>query len=328
MAERRGSGTMSVRHHIQAVLVGLVVVTTACVMSPRPTVPSGGTLGPCPLFPADGIFSARVDRLPVHPRSDAWRTAIGSGAAVHPDFGSGLWEGSPIGIPYATVGAEQARVPMHFDYADESDPGPYPIPPGVPVEGGSDHHVIVVDTDACRLYETFDSALQPDGSWRAGSGAAWNLRSNALRPTGWTSADAAGLPILPTLVRYDEIAAGRVDHMIRFTAPRTQRSSIWPARHSASSITDPDVPPMGAVFRLRAGVDISYMAPQARVVAQAMKEHGIILADNGSPWFISGVPDDRWDNDALRDLKSLNGRDFEAVDTSSLMVEPNSGQVR
>ena len=331
---------MSGRWRYGFTLVGmLAVLALSCTAQPRP-VPggsSGGTpgagsggpvVGSCPMFPADSIWHADVRGLAVHPSSVAWRNSIGASTGLHADFGSGTWEGTPIGIPFTTVGAGQARVPMVFDYWDESDPGPYPIPSDAPVEGGSDHHVIVVDTSDCRLYETWDSRRQPDGSWQAGSGATWDLRSNALRPAGWTSADAAGLPILPGLVRYEEVAAGDIDHMIRFTAPRTQRAYVWPARHFASSSTDPARPPMGAVFRLRADVDISGMSPQAKVVAQALKDHGMILADNGSSWFLSGTPDERWDNDALRDLAGLRGADFDAVDTSVLQVAADSGQRR
>lgn len=285
-------------------------------------------MGACPVFPADSVWHADVRNLPVHSRSAAWRASIGDGTGLHADFGSGTWNGAPIGIPFTTVGAGQPLVPMEFGYEDESDPGPYPFPSDAPVEGGSDHHVIVVDTSTCRLYETWDSEVRANGSWYAGSGATWNLRSHALRPAGWTSADAAGLAILPGLVRYDEVAAGDIDHMVRFTAPRTQRSYLWPARHFASSSTDTDLPPMGAVFRLRADVDISWMSPQARVVAQALKDHGMILADNGSAWYLSGAPDERWDNDGLRDLRQLQGGDFDAVDTSSLRVSPDSGQRR
>jgi len=329
---------MSGRYRTTTVLVGLAVMATACVVPPRPAAGpgspgspgagSGGSVGSCPMFPADSVWHADVSGLAVHPRSTAWRNAIGAGTGLHPDFGSGLWDGGTIGIPYTTVGAGQPPVAMAFDYADESDPGPYPFPTDAPVEGGSDHHVIVVDNSTCRLYETWDSTRQPDGSWRAGSGATWDLRSNALRPATWTSADAAGLPILPGLVRYDEVAAGRIDHMVRFTAPRTQKAFIWPARHQAASSTSPDLPPMGAVFRLRADVDISWMSPQARVVAQALKDHGMILADNGSSWYLSGAPDERWDNDDLHDLARLTGAQFDAVDTSALMVDPNSGQSR
>jgi hypothetical protein len=285
-------------------------------------------VGTCPVFPADSIWHADVRGLPVHPRSTAWRGSIGAATGLHPDFGSGTWDGSPIGIPFTTVGGGQPKVPMEFGYADESDPGPYPFPTDAPVEGGSDHHVIVIDTSTCRLYETWDSQRRPDGSWYAGSGATWDLRSHALRPAGWTSADAAGLPVLPGLVRYEEVAAGDIDHMVRFTAPRTQRSYLWPARHFASSSTDAALPPMGAVFRLRADVDISWMSPQARVVAQALKNHGMILADNGSSWYLSGSPDERWDDDDLRDLRLLHGSDFDAVDTSSLQVSADSGQRR
>ncbi len=318
---------MSERHRIATVLVGLVLVAAACVVSPHPSVGGGIDLSGCPLFPSNSFWRADVRGLAVHPRSAAWRDAIGAGAHAHPDFGAGTWDGGAIGIPYVTVGAGQPLVPVTFGYASESDPGPYPIPPAAPVEAGSDHHVIVVDTASCRLYETFDSHLRGDGSWWAGSGATWDLRSNALRPQGWTSADAAGLAILPGLLRYDEVAAGRVEHMVRFTAPVTQRAALWPARHFASSNTNPDVPPMGAVFRLRADVDLSWMSPQARVIAEGLKSHGMILADNGSSWYLSGVPDDRWDNDGLRDLKTLRGVDFEAVDLSPRMVHPDSSQI-
>lgn len=323
-----------------ALVAVVVAALAACV--PSPTPPGGSTgggaggsgtssspgLGTCPLFPADNVWHAEVSTLPVHPRSAAWRASVGTGTGLKADFGSGLWDGGRIGIPWTGVDAGQPRVPVSFYYPDESDPGPYPIPADAPVEHGSDHHVLVVDRGDCKLYEVFDAERRSDGSWTAGSGARWDLRSNALRPAGWTSADAAGLPILAGLVRYEEVAAGRIDHAIRFTAPRTQRAALWPARHVASSSTDPDLPPMGAWFRLRADYDTSQMHPQARVIAEALKTHGMILADNGSSWYLSGAPDERWDNDGLRDLLEITGADLAAVDASSLMVHPDSGQVR
>jgi hypothetical protein len=297
------------------------------VLGPRlPEAPN------CPLMPLDSYWHASVENLPVHPRSDAWVASIGASDPVHPDFGSGLWQGGPIGIPYTTAGAETPAVPVRFRYGDESDPGPYPIPEDAPIEGGpeatGDRHVLVVDRDACILYELFDAHPEPDGSWSAGSGAIFDLLGYHLRPERWTSADAAGLPILPGLVRYQEVAAGTVVHAIRFTAPRTQRAYLWPARHFASSSTDPDLPPMGAWFRLKDTVDPADFSPQTRPIVQALRRHGMILADNGSPWFLSGVPDSRWDNDTLRELRTLRGADFEAVDTSGLLIDPDSSQVR
>ncbi len=308
-------------------VVTAALVVAACGAAPG-SRPSGGSIGACPMFPADSVWHADVSGLAVHPRSTAWRNAIGATKGLKADFGSGLWNGGTIGIPWTSVGAGQARVPISFDYADESDPGPYPIPRDAPVESGGDHHVLVVDNANCILYEVYAGDLRPDGSWAAGSGAVWDLRSNALRPDGWTSSDAAGLPVLPGLVRYEEVAAGRIDHPVRFTAPVTQRAYLWPARHFASSNTNPDLPPMGAWFRLRADFDTSRLAPQARVVAEALKVHGMILADNGSSWYLSGAPDERWDNDGLRGLATITGNDLVAVDAASMMVDPDSGRRR
>ena len=227
--------------------------------------------------------------------------------------------------------SSQPKVAVSFDYADESDPGPYPIPANPPIEGGpssdGDRHVIVVDRSSCTLYELYGARPNGDGTWQAGSGAVYDLRSNALRPAGWTSADAAGLPILPGLVTYDEVAAGYIDHAIRVTASRTDASFVWPARHQAGSASS-SLPPMGLRLRLNAGFDISGYPRDAQVILQAMKTYGMIVADNGSSWFISGVPDERWDNDVLRVLGQVPGSAFEALDASSLMVESNSGAVR
>lgn len=286
----------------------------------------------CAVFPGDNIWNTPVDTLPKDPNSDAYITTIGADKPVHPDFGSGLYEGSPIGIPYVVVLGTQPRLKVSFLYEDESDPGLYPIPPDPPIEGGpasdGDRHVLILDRDHCILYELFYAFPQADGSWRAGSGALFHLNSHALRPAGWTSADAAGLPILPGLVRYDEVISGEIRHALRFTAPQTRRAYVWPARHFASRLTDMRYPPMGQRFRLRADFDISGFAPPIQVILRALKKYGMMLADNGSPWYISGVPDERWNNDMLRQLRRLRGSDFEAVDVSSLIVHPDSGQAR
>jgi hypothetical protein len=292
----------------------LALLVTACSETSL-TTPAGNQLPPahspaigsaCPVFPADNPWNADISSAPLDPRSDAWVASVGAGVALHPDFGS------VYGIPYAVADASTARIPVTFDYADESDAGPYPIPPGAPVEQGSDAHVLVVDISGCKLYELF-AARPVAGGWRAGSGAIFDLRSNAVRPAGWTSADAAGLPIFAGLARYEEAVAGEIRHALRFTATRTQAGYVDPARHFASSITDPDVPPMGARARLKASVDVSTMSPQARVVARALQRYGMLLADNGSSWYVTGAPDTRWDDDDLDDLKKLRGSDFEFV---------------
>lgn len=271
-----------------------------------------------------------MDTLPVDPNSTAYIDTIGADSGFHMDFGSGIWDGGPIGIPFVTVTGSQPKVGVSFTWPGESDPGPYPIPADPPIEGGpasdGDRHVIVIDTTHCILYETYNSWPQPDGSWEADSGAVYDLNSNALRHDGWTSADAAGLPIFPGLVRYEEVASGRIDHALRFTAPQTRQAYIWPARHYASSLTGLQYPPMGQRFRLKSGYDISGFSPAAQVIARAMQEYGIILADNGSAWYVSGAPDENWDNDVLHELDVLTGADFEAVDVSSLRIDPNSGQ--
>ncbi len=292
---------------------------------------TGPTLQGCPLFPADSIWNTPIDNLPVDPNSSAYISTIGATQGLHPDFGSGTWNGGPIGIPYTVVSGTQTKVNITFDYSDESDPGPYPIPPDAAIEGGSqstgDRHVLVLDRDNCVLYEIFSAYPQQDGSWLAGSGAVFNLRSNSLRPRGWTSADAAGLPILPGLARYDEVASGEIRHALRFTAPQTRREYLWPARHYASSLTGSNYPPMGQRFRLKAAFDVSPFSAEVQVILRALKKYGMILADNGSSWYISGVPDPRWNNDKLvSELRQVTGSNFEAVDQSSLMVSADSGQ--
>lgn len=271
----------------------------------------------CPVFPASNPWNKRVDRLPVAANSDAIIRSIGADETLHPDFGSGLWEGAPIGIPITVVRRSQRKVRVAFEYADESDRGPYPIPTNVKIEGGrqsdGDRHALILDRDNCRLYELF--ALYPTGSggWRAGSGAIWNLRSNRLRPAGWTSADAAGLPILPGLARFDEVARGRIDHALRFTVSRTRRAYVHPARHYASSSTDPNFPPMGLRLRLKASFRTAGYPRQARIVLEALKRYGMLVSDNGSDWYVTGAPDPRWSNEQLRALKRVPGSAFEVV---------------
>ena len=293
-----------------------------------PTQPAsdGPTLANCPMFPANNFWNARVDSLPTHSQSDSWIQSIGSAESFHMDFDSGAWEGGPIGIPYNIV-AESAvpKVEAEFYYPDESDAGPYPIPENPNIEWGSDHHILIVDTDTCTLYEIYDASFD-NGQWSGGSGAIWDLNSNVLRPADWTSADAAGLPILPGLVRYDEIVAGEIKHALRFTVEDTA-GYIWPARHLTSNAQD-GIPPMGARFRLKADYDISGFPREMQIILQAMKTYGIILADNGSNWYVSGAPDERWDNDMLHLLDVLTGDNFEAVDTSVLMVDVDSGEVK
>jgi hypothetical protein len=304
---------------IALILGALAVGVIPAVVAARP-LPSAPR---CEIFPPNNPWNERVDALPVAGDSAALIASIGLATPVHPDFGSGLYNGEPIGIPFAVVSKSTPRVPVSFDYASESDGHLYPLPRSVPIEGGSrstgDRHVIVVDRSACRDYELY-AAHPLDGGkrWHAGSGAIFDLRSNHLRPAGWTSADAAGLPILPGIARYDEVARGAIDHALRFTAPCTAKAYIYPARHEASTCSGSSLPPMGLRVRLKASVDISRLPYQSRVVAQALKTYGMILADNGSPWYISGAPNAGWNNDALHLLGQLTGRDFEVVDTASL----------
>ncbi len=288
----------------------------------------------CPVFPHNNVWNTRVDTLPVHAKSNAWIDSIGRDTGLHPDFGSGLYEGRPIGIPFMKVPAAQPDVPVSFYYHDESDPGPYPIPANAPIEGGSasdgDRHVLVVQKESCLLYELFDAHPQKGGAWFAGSGAVFDLRSNELRPPFWTSADAAGLPVFAGLVRYNEVVnRGRIEHALRFTAHDTRRKFVWPARHYASSITDSSVPPMGARFRLKASFDVTGYPAPVRVILTALKRYGMLLADNGGDWFISGEPHEGWDNDVLNEsFRTVTGDDFEAVAAAQMMVDPDSGEAR
>ena len=319
------------------------------------------TIGGCPVFPANNWWNAKVDTLPVHPQSAAWIASIGATRGFHMDFGSGLYpdppdpEAAPIGIPYVTVAGSQPKINVTFtDYGDESDAGPgvpavesppgsgnyiaqYPIPSNAPIEGagpatppdaGGDRHVLVVDTTNCILYETGNNYVPGVNgpTWTASGGAVFALNSNAMRPRTWTSADAAGFPILPGLARFEEVQAGVIEHALRFTASVTLNRFLWPATHQAGGNVE-GRPPMGARFRLKASYNINGFSPQAKVIAQAMKTYGLALADNGSSWYVSGTPNPGWDNDVLHELDALRGSDFEAVDTCGLMVNPNSAQV-
>jgi hypothetical protein len=268
----------------------------------------------CAVFPKTNAWNKRVDALPVAPDSDAIIRSIGADVGLHPDFGSGKYQGGRIGIPFDVVTKKTPRSRVTFDYADESDKGPYPIPRTVHVESGSDRHALLFDRDGCKLYELYALTRTRRG-WHAGSGAIWSLSSNRLRPAGWTSADAAGLPIFPGLARYDEVARGVIDHALRFTVERTRRAYISPARHYASSLTDSDLPPMGLRVRLKVSFDVAGFPKQARVVLTALKRYGMLVADNGSSWYISGAPDPRWSNDDLHALGRVKGSDFEVVQT-------------
>lgn len=312
---------------------GVATPTLQPTTQPTPTpISLPPQIAGCDIFPADNIWNVPIDTAPIDANSTAYINTIGANRTLHPDFGSGLWNGGPIGIPFITVRSSQAKVAVTFEYADESDPGPYPVPTNAPIEGGpnssGDRHVLLLEQDNCKLYELFSSYPQSDGSWTAGSGAIFDLKSHALRPDGWTSADAAGLPILPGLVRYDEVASGEIRHAIRFTAPQTRRAYVWPARHDASSQTANNYPPMGQRFRLRADFPLNTFSPQVQVILRTMQKYGMILADNGSAWYISGAPDERWNNDLLRELGRVRGSDFEAVDVTGLLLNRDSGQVR
>jgi hypothetical protein len=298
------------RAFLLVLVVGLVLGGSSASALRMPGAPR------CPVFPKSNPWNKRVDSLPVAADSTQIVDSIGAGTGLHADFGSGLWQGAPIGIPITVVGRRQPKSRVSFDYADESDRGPYPIPRNVKIEGGrsstGDRHALIVDRSSCRLYELY--ALYPKGrGWRAGSGAIWSLRSNKLRPAGWTSADAAGLPILPGLARYDEVKRGVIDHALRFTVQRTRRAYVFPARHYASDSNDPSLPPMGLRLRLKASFDVSGFPRQARIVLVALKRYGMLVADNGSSWYITGAPDARWSNDQLHTLGRVKGSEFEVV---------------
>jgi hypothetical protein len=294
--------------------------------APEQPIGDGPSLAGCPMFPANNVWNTPIDSLPVHEMSDAWVDSIGRDEELRMDFGSGTWEGGLIGIPFNIVaGSTVPTFEPEFYYPDESDSGSYPIPDNPSIEYGSDHHILVVDTETCVLYEIFDASF--DGTnWNGGSGAIWDLNSNALRPDTWTSADAAGLPILPGLVRYDEVLAGEINHALRFTV-EVSAGYLWPGRHLTDDPQD-GVPPLGSRFRLKADYDISGFPPEMQVILQALKTYGMFLADNGSDWYVSGAPDERWDNDMLHLLDVLTGNDFEAVDASGMIVDVDSGEAK
>ena len=315
-----------------AVITCLATSLVALLMPAAQALPPAGAPS-CPSFPADNVWHSDVSRLPVHRRSAAWMASTGaSSRRLHPDFGSSDNPAAPYGIPYISVAGSHPKVPVSFEYAEESDKVRYPLGADTKVEGGrnsgGDMHAIEIDRVTCTLYETFATTQDAAGRWHAGSGAVWNLRSNALRPQGLTSADAAGLPIFPGLLRRDEVRAGKVDHAIRFTVARTDRSYVWPARHQAGAARDANLPPMGARFRLKASYDISRLRPDTQVVLRAMKKHGLILADNGSNWFFQGEAVTNWDNAFLGELKAIPASAFEAVDAAALMIVVDSGQAR
>ncbi len=283
---------------------------------PDPTNPPNPA--PCQVFPDSNYWNTRIDSLPVHSKSDTFIDSIGIDEYLHPDFSSTQWnDGVGYGIPFNKVDSSTPLRDVSFRWPGESDDGPYPIPASPKIENASDRHIILWDTEGCDLYELFN-ARKSGGDWEADSGAFWNLRSNALRPDGWTSADAAGLPILPGLVRWDEVADGAIRHAIRFTAPHTRSDHIWPARHDAGEGNNPDLPPMGIRVRLKSSFDISGFGSQARIILTALKRYGMVLADNGSPWYITGAPHANWNDDQLHDFHQITGADFEVVDTSSM----------
>ncbi len=292
--------------------LAILAATPLMVLAQEPTI------GGCQVFPSNNVWNTPIDKLPVDAHSATYVSTIGTSDPLHPDYGAGG------GIPYTLVNGSQPKLSLGFKY--QSDPGPYPIPSNVAIESGSDAHAIIVDTTNCVLYELFELQKLSNGSWYAGSGAIFNLNSNALRPNGWTSADAAGFPMLPGLVRYDEVISGHIDHAIAFTAPQTRNSYIWPARHAASSLSGAQYPQFGQRFRLKADYDISSFPPHVQVILQALKTYGMLLADNGTSWHIAGVGDPRWNDDEMHQLTKVVGADFEAVDESSLMVNVNSAQ--
>jgi hypothetical protein len=290
-----------------------------------PALGPGASLNGRLPFPADNPWNTDVSSESVDPNSATLIAACGD-RGLHPDFGT-VWNGAPNGIPYVVVAGTQGKVPVTFDYDDESDPGPYPVPADAPIEGGpggaGDRHVLVIDRDAWKLYELFDARPVNGGqSWMAGSGAVFDLNSNALRPAGWTSADAAGLPIFPGLVRYDEVVERKeIRHALRFTCPVTRRAYVHPARHFASSRTEANLPPMGMRVRLKAGFDTSGFSPNVRVILEAMKKYGMLLADNGSGWYVSGAPDPRWSDEELATLGSVRSTDFEVVRMGTIVTQ-------
>ena len=285
----------------------------------------------CRVFPANNWWNTDISTMPVHARSDAWLRHMSPRSELHPDFGRAYGEQPvPYGIPITVVRGDHRKVDVRFQYAGESDRVRYPLGKDTKIEGGrrahGDRHAIIVDKSKCKLYETWNTR-ERNGRWTAGSGAVWSLKSNALRRDGWTSADAAGLPILPGLLRWREVKRGHVNHAIRFTTDVTDNRYLWPARHEAGSVHNRNYPPMGARFRLKATFDMSSYSPKARVVLRAMQTYGLVLADNGSPWYFQGEASGKWPSGLISDLKRIPARAFVAVDTSSLMVDRDSARV-
>jgi hypothetical protein len=334
---------MSLSRRVSRPLIGLLALvaltaapSAATTLASRPAARNGQRLPgtDCPAFPADSVWNTSVRSLPVDRHSQAWLRHMAAGSTfLHPDYGPGGGS-SPYGIPWEITSAHPRFVRVHFLYASESDPGPYPLSAHTPIEGGAratgDRHALMVDPRTCVLYELYDARYRPENRSTAGSGAIWSLRSNHLRPATWTSADAAGLPILPGLVNYDEVMSGHLDHAIRFTAQTTDSRFIWPARHQAGAVSNERYPPMGARFRLKA----SFRLPSSKcfrpcqVVIRAMKTYGLILADNGSNWYFQGTTDSRWTYTMVDQLKQIPASQFQAIDESCLRVSPGSGQAR
>jgi hypothetical protein len=302
------------RPSLSLTAVAVAVAVAVPALAARTSSPHEGG---CPVFPASNPINQDISRAPVDPRSAQYIASIGADIHLHADFGTP----PEYGIPYVVVGSRQPRVPIHFtEYGEQSNPGPYPVPPGAPVEGAGeegDRHVLVLQSETCKLYELYN-ARRAGGGWDAGSGAVFNLRSNALRPEGWTSADTAGLPIFPLLARYPEVRDGHIDHALRVTVPQTQRGYIHPATHFASSSSDPSLPPMGLRLRLKASFSLAGYHGQALVILRALKRYGLIVADNGSSWYITGAPSPHWSDEDLDQLKRVPGSAFQAVQTGAI----------
>jgi hypothetical protein len=307
------------RPRLAATLTAVLLASSALLSVSTAAAPGRSTVAQrCEIFPASNPLNREIAHAPVNRNSARYIASIGASLHLHPDFGTN----PSYGIPYTVVGPHQPKVPIKFtEFGEESNPGPYPIPDGAPVEGAGeegDRHVLVLQEGTCRLYELYNARRSGSG-WEAGSGALFNLRSNALRPNGWTSADAAGLPIMPLLVRYEDVQAGQIDHALRVTVPRTQASFIHPATHYASNSSDPSLPPMGLRLRLKASFDLSSYHGESLIILRALKRYGLIVADNGSSWYITGAPDPRWNDNNLEEIKRVPGSAFEAVDTGPML---------
>ena len=318
----------------QYILALLSVVLFPVIFGNELLAEDSSKISECLIFPKNNIWNTKIDSLPVHKKSAEYIRNIGKDKKLKADFGSGLWDGGPIGIPFQVLNSNEnvKTYSVSFEYADESDKGPYAILTNPKIEGGDkssgDRHLIVIDPKFCMLYELYSAYPQGKG-WKAGSGAIFDLNSNNLRPDTWTSADAAGLPIFPGLVRYEEVLSGEINHALCFTIKRTQKKYVWPARHFASKITDTDVSPMGQRFRLKKSVKLEGFSKETQVILKALQVYGMIVADNGSDWYISGAPDERWNNDILnKEFRKIKGENFEVIDTANLQKTKDSGEVR